>query len=528
MRVLIVDDHSVVRQALSAMLEREPDVEVIGEAENGGAAVQLTDALRPDIVLMDINMPGMDGIEATRLISRDHPSVRVIGLSMHTDQARPMFEAGAQGYVSKGDPPETLLATMRGAKAPDRSSPALAAPAPQRSGAGPDGRGTQEPLLRRLAFLEAYFNNIVSLSEDAIISTSLDQEIRLFNRGAEVIFGYSEPEVLGRHLDLLLPERFRAVHRKHVTQFAFSGDARRPMNARQTIVGRRKDGSEFPAEATITQFTVHDETVLTVRLRDITERQQADAALREAHLDLELRVLERTAALRASVQDLQQEVQRRRRAEEQLRRVSTELTVAEQRERQRLAQVLHDGLQQLLVAAQFRLAQLRRHTDPDVQGHAEKMGELLAEAVKASRSLTAELNPPVLKTAGLVPALQWLAKWMEETHGLVVELHVDTPRQPEREAIKVLMFQAVRELLFNVVKHAGVRQASVILRQADSQFQAVVSDAGRGFDPAQVAGQSEGGLGLPSIQQRLESLGGSLEVSSQQDKGSCFTLTVPL
>jgi len=153
-----------------------------------------------------------------------------------------------------------------------------------------------KPTVRReVPFLEAYFANIVELSEDAIISVRLDQRIRLFNQGAEAIFGYTEAEVLGQFLDLLLPDRFRADHREHAARFAASGERLRPMNARQTIYGRRKDGTEFPAEATITQFTVQGETVLTVRLRDITARQQAEAALRasEQRLTADLEAMTR-------------------------------------------------------------------------------------------------------------------------------------------------------------------------------------------------------------------------------------------
>jgi PAS domain S-box-containing protein len=130
-----------------------------------------------------------------------------------------------------------------------------------------------------LPFLQAYFANIVELSEDAIISVDVHQRIRLFNKGAEAIFGYQAAEMLGRPLDALIPPRFVTSHRTHVTRFAASADALRSMNERGTIAGVRKDGTEFPAEATISKFTVKGETVMTVRLRDITQRKQAEAGL---------------------------------------------------------------------------------------------------------------------------------------------------------------------------------------------------------------------------------------------------------
>ncbi len=130
-----------------------------------------------------------------------------------------------------------------------------------------------------LPFLQAYFANIVELSDDAIISVDVHQRIRLFNKGAEAIFGYQAAEMLGRPLDALIPPRFGASHRTHVNRFAASADAKRSMNERGVISGLRKDGSEFPAEATISKFTVKGESVMSVRLRDITRRRQAEAGL---------------------------------------------------------------------------------------------------------------------------------------------------------------------------------------------------------------------------------------------------------
>ena len=116
MRVLLVDDHPVVRQTLRMLLEREHDIEVVGEASNGRQGVELTRQLRPDVVLMDLRMPEMDGIAATRILHAEIPDLCVIGLSMfdHDKEAEAMGDAGAMDYVSKSITTDQLLAVLRG------------------------------------------------------------------------------------------------------------------------------------------------------------------------------------------------------------------------------------------------------------------------------------------------------------------------------------------------------------------------------------------------------------------------------
>jgi two-component system cell cycle sensor histidine kinase/response regulator CckA len=126
-----------------------------------------------------------------------------------------------------------------------------------------------------------YFGGVVQISEDAIMSIDENQNIRLFNPGAEKIFGYRAEEIIGKPLNTLLPERFRALHLQHVKEFGRAPDVLRAMNARGTIFGRRADGSEFPAEASISKFEAGGERVMTVRLRDVTERHATEQRLRQ-------------------------------------------------------------------------------------------------------------------------------------------------------------------------------------------------------------------------------------------------------
>jgi PAS domain S-box-containing protein len=129
----------------------------------------------------------------------------------------------------------------------------------------------------------ARFEGILEIAQDAIISIDFDQRIVLFNQGAEKVFGYTQAEVIGRPLDLLLPQRFEEVHRKHIEEFAWSPDVARTMGQRREVSGRRKDGGEFPAEASISKLELGGEMVFTVILRDITDRKRAEQRLVAQH-----------------------------------------------------------------------------------------------------------------------------------------------------------------------------------------------------------------------------------------------------
>ena len=238
---------------------------------------------------------------------------------------------------------------------------------------------------------------------------------------------------------------------------------------------------------------------------DITERRRTEKALQRAHEDLE----ERAAQLRA---------------------LAGELTLSGQRERQRLAQILHDHLQQLLVAAKMRTATMAPAGDEIIRQAAAEIAHLIDEAITASRHVTAELSPPILHEGGLPAGLMWLARRMADRHGLRVDLVMEEDLPPLGEAVGLLLFESVRELLFNAVKHAQVATATVNVRRiAADAIGITVSDPGPGFDPDTMkkAGETGGGFGLFSIRERLELLGGRMDVDSAPGQGSRFTLTAP-
>ena len=257
-------------------------------------------------------------------------------------------------------------------------------------------------------------------------------------------------------------------------------------------------------------------------LADVTRQKEVEFALRALNETLEQRVADRA-----------EEAERR---SEQLRALASELTQAEQRERRRLAQVLHDHLQQLLVASMMRMGPIRKKAPPELDESLKQVEELIRQSISSSRSLTIELSPPVLYDAGLCKGLEWLVRSMTDKHDIQIHLSCDPEADPEGEDLRAFLFQAVRELLFNIVKHSDAREAWItVSRDVDDGVRIVVEDHGQGFDPSilRVQGAMAEHFGLFSIQQRLELLGGQLQVESPiaelgEDRGSRIVLRAPL
>jgi signal transduction histidine kinase len=253
-------------------------------------------------------------------------------------------------------------------------------------------------------------------------------------------------------------------------------------------------------------------------IRYAMERKQTERQLKALNETLEQRVAERTATAT-------------RRAA-QLQALAAELTQTEHRERRRLAQILHDHLQQLLYAARLGLETLRSRdsTDPSTQETIEQIDGLLGECIAESRSLTLQLCPPVLHEAGLAAAAEWLGRHMEQTCGLDVDVKVDPQAEPESEAVRILLFEAARELLFNVVKHAETGQARLALSATrDGRVCLTVSDDGAGCAPTESQSDqpTSSGFGLFSIRERLELMGGRMEIDTAPGRGTRVTVWAP-
>jgi PAS domain S-box-containing protein len=276
-----------------------------------------------------------------------------------------------------------------------------------------------------------------------------------------------------------------------------------------------EDGTPFWANLQAASAASHTDTRKWCRMAvsDISALKRAEEAMRELTATLESRVVQRTA-----------ELEHRTR---QLHKLALELLHAEDRERKRLADILHDDLQQQLAAAKFHLSLLvnQINGDASLREAIDQVAVMIKDAIAKSRTLSHELGPAVLYHGDFGEALEWLADQIQAKHGLAVHLEVHGPVDGSSDSIKVFLFRTTQEILFNVVKHAEVTDAAVRLRWRNGQLWLTVCDHGRGFDP-KTLGQT-GGSGLFSIRERVELLGGRMKIRSAPGQGSTFLVAVP-
>jgi signal transduction histidine kinase len=203
--------------------------------------------------------------------------------------------------------------------------------------------------------------------------------------------------------------------------------------------------------------------------------------------------------------------------------------LAEERERRRIATEVHDLIGQNLAFAKLKLATLLDTSSGSAREAVEEVNGLVDEAIRDSRFLVSELGAPVLYELGLVPAVEWLTQQTQKRHGITIDCEDDGQPKPLKDDVRILLFQAVRELLANVVRHSKAQRTKVSITKNHDRIQIDVEDDGVGFTPEDIIPDgNENVFGLFSIRERLEPLGGYMKVSSEPGHGTKVTVMGPL
>jgi len=345
---------------------------------------------------------------------------------------------------------------------------------------------------------ERRYRLLAENATDVIWTADLDLHFTYVSPSVGNLLGYAPEEAASYSLGRLLTPHSAELASKAISRgLGRQGRRRQASSLTMELEHRCKDGSTVWLE--VNMSVLRDAggypTGLMGVSRDITERKHAE---------------QRVEAF-----------QRR------LRTLASQLSLAEERERKRLATGLHDRVSQPLAAVTMKLGTIQeRLPSAELEGELEEAQRLVETAIQETRSLTFDLSPPILYELGLEAALEWLLEQIQNTHGIVCGFEDDGQPKPLGDDARGLLFWIVRELLVNVVKHARAHAAVVSIRRVGDAVQVTVEDDGVGFDTSELERRTRG-FGLFSIRERLTEFGGCVEVESAPGQGTKVTLVAP-
>jgi PAS domain S-box-containing protein len=494
-RVMLADDDAGLLAAIADTVRSAPDLELVATAQNANEVAQRAQTSKPDVIVMDVSMPGGGGVAAAHEVARRLPDTRVVALSAHEDRASAllMLEAGAVAYIVKGVPEPEILDAIRRAHRGQMSLPAELGSSTVKELARELHERQESEAARRRS--EQRGAAILESVPDATVIIGPGGAIELVNTQTEKLFGYQRGELIGQPVELLLPERFRGAYLRHRPGY-LSKPQSRPIGAELELHGRRRDGTEFPVDVSLNPMEAESGTLIIAAVRVVTNRHDAQRKLDESF-------------------DIAQR-----------QRLFARLIAAQEEERLRIASDIHDDTIQAMTATSLRMQQLRRHlTDPGQIELLSRLEEAVRESIARLRRLMFDLRPASLDRSGLSSALRELLERLhEETHlTFTLESHLNS--EPAG-SIRTALYRIAQEALANVTKHAAASTVKVELRSVGSGCRVRIQDDGRGFEVEGSEAKPEN-LGLVSMRERAQIAGGWWLVRCPDEGGTVVEFWLP-
>ena len=375
---------------------------------------------------------------------------------------------------------------------------------------------------------EEKYRKLIETANDAILIADAETGIIIdANNKSEELLGIPVEKIIGMHQSKLHPadeaERYEEIFKEHVLK----GQG---IISDLNVVS--KSGKKIPVDISASITEIRGKKVIQGVFRDITERRLAEDELKKHRSQLEELVKSRTSELIEANKELIKENNERIQIEKklldhqkQLQSLTSQISLIEENEKRRIATELHDCIGQNLALSKIKLGQLGKSANSDdLKNDIGEILKIIEQAITETRTLTFELSPPILYELGLSQAIKWLIDQFRNKHGLEISLEDDGLEKPFENSIRLFLFQAVRELLVNTVKHSNADFAKIQMIKNNDKLQITVEDNGTGFSNPSVDYK---GYGLFNIRERMNHINGRFEIKSVPGRGTKVTLVAP-
>lgn len=500
-KILVIDDGETNRRLMQVIFTRKiPDCVVL-LASSGIEGIQLAQSESPSIILLDILMPEMDGYETCKRIKSDpatqsipivmisalgdDPKVRTKSLKIGADafMARPFYQAELVELV------KTVLRTK-------------------------DGEDQLKKQARELELFLARQNDEFRQYEERFFQISSYIREFYWEISPKGVISYLSPvveKILGFRPEKLVG-KMNVFQRQSGKDYNWFGDVVLDSISNDSylkdhrLIFRHRNGRKVWASVSgFPQFSKEGD-FLCYRgvFQDITDRVKTEMELQKSLVEI-------------------------RRYQDKLKRMNSILSATEEKERRRIAEYLHDGIGQTLSLVSIKLSSLAGGALSPRAG--QIIGDavlMINNAISESRALTYQLSPPILYELGLVRAIQWQLEKFEKSNEITTCLQVQDDDLQLQNDMNILLFRIVNELIVNAIKHARTNYIEVEIQKEDDLLVVSVLDRGCGFDEERIEKSKDGGFGLFSIRERLDSIQGSLHFESRNGNGTKAVVRIPL
>jgi len=495
-RILVVDDHEVVRRGVTALLQSRAEYQVAGEAGDGHDAIQKAQQLKPDVIVMDVSMPRLNGLEATRQLRTLLPESEVIIMTQYEsdEMVRQAYNAGARAYVVKSSLARDLLTAVEKVRRGDaffqnRTDTEFKAP---------------EPYATQILQYGPDFEKALRAAEISTWEWRPDKgETIKWSPGACQLFGFAAGQQPSFQLWC---ERVHADDAPDVLRriqgCAKSGSLEleyRYQHPRRGIIWVHVRGRAV---------SPGDQCIYGI-VQEITSRKATEAAAIQRKEELEREVEVRTAALR---------------------QLSSRLLQMQDDERRRIARELHDSAGQTLAALQMNLGQIEekaRTLDPTLAQCAAESYQFLDQLSRELRTMSHLLHPPLLDEAGLPSAVRWYVEGFSTRSRIPVDLQLSDDLGRLAPEVETTIFRIIQESLTNIHRHSGSPAAKIRLIRQGQRIELAIADQGKGMPSNRSGSTARSGVGIQGMRERIRQVGGEFRVRTHSG-GTTVSVILPI